>query len=131
MVEREYVQKLFGSLKSNPDDFFKKVSDNVHWTVMGTHPLAGRYFSKEDFLDKTFARLNKLLKKNAASLEIDRIFVDGDYAIVEMKGYGTALNGKSFDNVYCWIAKFEKDMITEVKAYVDSALVQQIIDENE
>lgn len=33
MVEREYGQKLFGSLKPNPDNFFKKVSDNVHLRV--------------------------------------------------------------------------------------------------
>jgi ketosteroid isomerase-like protein len=36
-----------------------------------------------------------------------------------------------FNNTYCWIVKFEKEIIIEVRAYVDSALVQKVIDENE
>lgn len=42
--------------------FFDNVADDVHWTVMGTHPLAGVYKSKEDFLKNTFERLDKVLK---------------------------------------------------------------------
>ena len=42
--------------------FFDNVADDVHWTVMGTHPLVGVYKSKENFLKNTFERLNKVLK---------------------------------------------------------------------
>jgi hypothetical protein len=42
--------------------FFDNVAYDVHWTVMGTHPLAGVYKSKENFLKNTFERLNKVLK---------------------------------------------------------------------
>ena len=42
--------------------FFDNVADDVHWTVMGMHPLAGVYKSKENFLKNTFERLNKVLK---------------------------------------------------------------------
>jgi uncharacterized protein len=41
------------------------------------------------------------------------------------------LNGKPFDNRYCWIARFSNGTIVEVRAYLDSALVKQLIDENE
>jgi hypothetical protein len=30
--------------------FFISVADDINWTVMGTHPLAGVYNSKADFL---------------------------------------------------------------------------------
>jgi len=30
---------------------------------------------------------------------------------------------KTFNNTYCWVVKFENDIIIEVRAYVDSALV--------
>jgi uncharacterized protein len=131
MLERKYVEELFQNLKTNSNEFFKKVSENVHWIVMGTHPLAGEYFTKENFANHTFIRLGKLLKEGNALLEIKRIFIDKNYAIIEMKGISTALNGKPFDNSYCWIVKFENEIITEVTAYVDSALVQQLINENE
>ncbi len=48
-----------------------------------------------------------------------------------MKLVSTANNGKPFNNTYCWIVKFEDNIITEVTAYVDSAIVQQVVDENE
>ena len=36
-----------------------------------------------------------------------------------------------FDNRYCWVIRFKAEMIVEVRAYLDSALVQKLIDENE
>jgi len=48
-----------------------------------------------------------------------------------MESSSTAINGKPFNNTYCWIAKFKNDIIVEVRAYVDSALIQKVIDENE
>ncbi|MGZ7068865.1 MAG: hypothetical protein ACXVHT_11210 [Methanobacterium sp.] len=58
------VEKLFDNLKTGDNaKFFENVARDVEWQVMGTHPLAGIYKSKEDFISKTFERLNKLLKK--------------------------------------------------------------------
>ena len=130
MVKREYVAELFEHLRHEPGRFFEKVREDVHWTVLGTHPLAGEYFSKEDFLDHTFRRLNRVLKEGVI-LAIRNILVDGDYAAVELQALSTANNGKPFNNTYCWIVKFDRDMITEVRAYLDSALVRTLMDENE
>lgn len=44
MIDRKYVRELFENLKTDPAKFYDKVAENVHWTVMGTHPLAGEYF---------------------------------------------------------------------------------------
>ena len=51
--------------------------------------------------------------------------------MVEMTQTSTALNGKPFPNTYCWVVRFVDGVITEVRAYVDSFLVKQVIDENE
>lgn len=124
------VEKLFNYLKTDNSQFFEYVADNVNWTVMGTHPLAGTYKSKEDFISHTFGRLNKILKEGVV-LKINNIIVQGNTAVIEMESLSTALNGKPFNDTYCWIVKFENELIVKVRAYVDSALVQMIIDENE
>jgi len=36
-----------------------------------------------------------------------------------------------FKNRYCWVCKFKGTRIIEVRAYLDSALVQKLLDENE
>lgn len=97
---------------------------------MGTHPLAGAYESKEDFISHTFRRLNKVLKEGVI-LKVNNILLDGNTAAVEMESLSTANNGKPFNNTYCWIVQFENDAIVKVRAYVESALVQRVIDENE
>ena len=131
MITKEYVQNLFHYLETDDNShFFDKVADNVSWTVMGTHPLAGNYHSKTDFIVNTFVRLNKILK-DGVILKVKNIVVQDETAVVEMKSLSTTLKGKPFNNTYCWVCIFDNNIIVEVRAYVDSALVQKVIDENE
>lgn len=132
MLTREGVRDLFSNLETGHGDvFFESVRDDVDWIVMGTHPLAGEYHSKDDFRHATFTRLNTVLKDGVV-LQVVGVHVDGNVAIVELRALSTANNGKPFDNTYCWICTFdENDMISKVRAYVDSALVAQVIEENE
>lgn len=130
-IDLEYVKNLFHNLKTGETDkFFKYVDDDVRWKVMGTHPLAGTYDNKEDFILNTFQRLNKLLKEGV-NLDVKNIIIQNDTAVVEMESLSTAINDIPFNNTYCWICRFKNGVIVEVRAYVDSALVQKLIDENE
>ena len=130
-IQAHYVRSLFANLENGrPEAFFNHVAQDVKWTVMGTHPLAGTYHTKDDFLAHTFARLDKLLKEGVV-LRVSNLLVDGDTAAVELESLSTALNGKPFDNRYCWIARFSNGTFVEVRAYLDSSLVKQLIDENE
>ena len=131
MINIKKVENLFKNLETgNNDDFFKHVSDDVSWTVMGTHPLAGTYHSKEEFVSHTFGRLNRILKKGVI-LKVKNVLLQDETAVVEMESISTALNGNPFNNTYCWVVYFQDEVIVEVRAYVDSALVQRVIDENE
>lgn len=125
------VKALFANLgEGRQDDFFSHVADDVDWTVMGTHPLAGRYRTRDDFLAATFARLNPRLNGGVV-LKVRNVLVDGDQAAVELDAIGTANNGKPFPNQYCWVCRFEGDEIVEVRAYLDSELVKELIEQNE
>jgi uncharacterized protein len=96
-VHASYVRSLFANLEHGIcDAFFEHVADDVNWTVIGTHPLAGNYRTKASFLAHTFARLNKLLKEGVV-LCVSDVLVDGDSAAVEMESLSTALDGKPFE----------------------------------
>jgi ketosteroid isomerase-like protein len=130
-LSSDFVRDVFSNLASGKsENFFQHVADNVQWRVMGTHPLAGIYHNKEDFLQHTFHRLDKVLKQGVI-LEIKKIYICDDTAIVEMESLSTAINGKPFDNTYCWVTRFENNQIVEVRAYLDSELVQELIRDNE
>ncbi len=55
---------LFANLQSpaTQPQYWARVADDVDWTVEGTHPLAGRYHSKKDFIEATFSRLEGVLR---------------------------------------------------------------------
>ena len=128
----EYVTKLFENLETGKNNiFFDSVADDVHWTLMGTHPLAGVYNSKAEFLNATFERVANLLKEGPIVMRIDHIYVSGDTAIVEMTSTSTALNGEPYPQKFIWVTRFVDGSIVEVRAYLDSVLVQQLIDKNE
>jgi ketosteroid isomerase-like protein len=124
------VRDIFKNLETGDGtQFFTHVAENVDWTVEGTHPLAGHYHSKADFLSHTFAKLNRVLPQGA-ELHVEHALVSGDWAVVELHSLATAKNGLRFDNRYCWVCRFEDDQIVEVRAYLDSALVARLFQEN-
>jgi ketosteroid isomerase-like protein len=130
VITPERVREVFKGLEDGDGAaFFKQVADDVDWTVMGTHPLAGRYRSKKDFIAGTFAKLGEVLPQGA-QLHVEHLIVKDDQAVVELHSLATAKNGIRFDNRYCWIVYFQGALIVRVRAYLDSAMVARLFEEN-
>jgi ketosteroid isomerase-like protein len=129
-VDERTVRSIFAGLEHGDGDaFFEHVADDVDWTVMGTHPLAGRYASKSAFKAATFARLGKVLP-GGAQLRVTNVITAGDIAVVELVSGAIARNGMRFDNHYCWVVRFDRSRIVEVRAYLDSAMVAELFRQN-
>jgi ketosteroid isomerase-like protein len=129
-VSSEFVRSIFKGLETGDGAaFFEHVADDVDWTVMGTHPLAGRYRTKAAFVAGTFAKLGKVLP-NGAQLRVANLIVRDDQAVVELQSDATAKNGMRFDNQYCWVVYFRGEVIVRVRAYLDSAMVARLFEEN-
>ena len=129
-ISAERVRKIFEGLENGDGAaFFQHVADDVDWTVMGTHPLAGHYSSKKAFIEGTFAELGRVLPQGA-QLHVEHLLVKDNQAVVELRSLATAKNGLRFDNRYCWAVNFRDDLIVEVRAYLDSAMVPRLFEEN-
>ena len=129
-ITHERVSEIFEGLeRGDGSAFFQHVAENVDWTVMGTHPLAGHYLSKEAFIAGTFAKLAKVLP-DGAELHTENVIVEGDQAVVELHSLATAKNGMRFDNRYCWVVYFQEGLIVRVRAYLDSTMVARLFEEN-
>ena len=129
-VALEQVRDIFKGLETGDGgEFFNHVADDVDWIVEGTHPLAGHYHSKADFLAHTFKKLAQVLPQGT-QLRVENALVSGDWSVVELHSLATAKNGLRFDNRYCWLCRFRDGKIVEVRAYLDSALVARLFAEN-
>ncbi|GIZ37949.1 hypothetical protein CKM354_000137700 [Cercospora kikuchii] len=128
------IHALFSNLSTQPETFFERVAHDVDWTVMGTHPLAGRYNSLSDLQAATFARLGKIMKEPGIRLKPRNVIGGGEqeWCTVELVVNGVCENGLAFDNCYAWCCRFdESGVIVEVRAYLDSWLVREAIVQNE
>jgi uncharacterized protein len=123
------IREIFKSLEvGDGAAFFTHVADDVDWTVMGTHPLAGHYQNKADYAG-TFVKLGKVLPQGA-QLHVEHILVKDDEAVVELRSLATAINGLRFDNRYCMVLTFDGETIVRGRSHVDSALVARLFKEN-
>ena len=129
-ITPDRVREMFKGLENGEGStFFEHVADDVDWTVMGTHPLAGHYRSKKAFIEGTFAKLGQVLP-HGTQLHVEHLIVIDDQAVVELRSFATARNGMRFDNRYCWVLTFREALIVRVRAYLDSAMVARLFEEN-
>jgi hypothetical protein len=129
-ITSDGVREIFKGLENGDGAaFFEHVTDNVDWIVEGTHPLAGHYRSKTAFIEGTFAKLSQVLP-DGAQLHVEDLIVKDDEAVVELHSLATAKNGMRFDNRYCWVVYFSNGVIVRVRAYLDSAMVARLFEQN-
>ncbi|MFC9970389.1 nuclear transport factor 2 family protein [Spirillospora sp. NPDC127200] len=124
--ERRAIFELLEN-EDTVDDFFARCADDVRWTLIGQHPLAGDYQSKDEFVPATIGKVRPLLS-GGLHFKIKGLYGDDEVAIVEMDGVATAADGRPYDPFYVWICRFEGDTIVEVHAYVDSSVVNDILE---
>ncbi|KAI9800039.1 MAG: hypothetical protein M1833_003568 [Piccolia ochrophora] len=134
--DKSRIRSIFSALETGQfGAMFEHVADDVDWTVMGHHPLAGRYTSKQSFQEGTLSRLGKVMKEDDPIKLTVRNVIGGDdeeWAVVELIAKGTAKNGLPFDNTYAWVTRWNTDeRIVQVRAYLDSELVKEAIEQNE
>ncbi|KAF8643166.1 hypothetical protein AX16_009208 [Volvariella volvacea WC 439] len=136
LITADYVKDIFTPLgNGNSSVFFDNyVEPDVDWVVSNpldefrTNPLAGRYTSLAgEFI---FAFL-------IVALELVRVFepvIAGNVAVVELQAQnsvGQPLVSKyryRYDCRYAWVVVFnEQKKITHVRAYLDSAMVRDLV----
>ena len=123
------IRQIFQALETGDGAaFFAHIAEDVDWTVMGTHPLAGHYHSRAAYVG-TFVKLGKVLPQGA-QLHVQHVLVKDDEAVVELRSLATAKNGLRFDNRYCMVLTFEGETIVRARTYLDSALVARLFEEN-
>jgi uncharacterized protein len=125
-------EELFGFLETPATRarFWERVAADVDWTVQGIHPLAGRYHSKQEFVAATFDRLAAVFD-GPATLKLVHLHVAGDTTVAELRVTAATQDGATYDNMLCWICRFEDEQIVAVRAYLDSAMVAWTLLRNE
>lgn len=69
----KYIHDVFSLFLDPPDGvkkFFDYVDDNVHWEVTGKYSFSGHWYTKKDYYDATWGKINTLLEEPGYTLEV-------------------------------------------------------------
>ncbi|KAI7498870.1 hypothetical protein KC357_g22 [Hortaea werneckii] len=121
---------------SDPSPSFDRVSPDVVWDVMGDHPAAGHFTSLEAWKQGALGTINRILREPLALKVVNVVGGGGssrdqDWAVVELEANAVCKNGMPYPQRYAWVMRFDVNgIIVQVRAYLDSALVQKAVDSN-
>ncbi len=119
-----HVMNAFADGDARP--FIDAMDESFTWVMPGSK-MAGRWEGKSRVLEG-------LLRPLVAQFETTyknrprRIFADGACVIVECKGDVTTKTGHRYANDYCWVIAMKDGKMTELKEYMDTALVNDALE---
>lgn len=121
------VRKAFSAWETGDSrPFFDLVADDVTWTVIGSTPVSGTHRTKKAFL----AAAGKLFDRIDGPIiaKIVDVITAGDQVVLRWEGTGKGRNGRPYLQTYCWVLRLAGGRVTEVVAYLDTAMVDAMFD---
>jgi len=106
---------------------FGLIADDVVWTNVGTTKFSGRYEGKQLVMEKLLGPLFGRLKRGI-TMNVHRLVAEGDHVVAQSSGTAETLDGRPYNNRYCWIVRVRDGLIAEVTEYSDTALISNTFD---
>lgn len=113
------VAAAFDRWRMGEQNIFDLLTDDAHWTIVGTSAAAGTYTSREDFMARVIRPFGARMRDPLVPT-IRGIYADGDMVIVFFDGHGVATDGIAYDNTYTWYMRVRESRVVEVTAFYDS-----------
>jgi ketosteroid isomerase-like protein len=98
------------------------MAEDITWRWMGVDQWSRTFEGKQAVVDTLFAGATDTLDPSS-SVEVLGIHADGDCVVVEHSGRNELPDGRRYDNNYCWVFRFQGELIQEVREYMDTQLV--------
>ena len=117
---RQLIHRLLDARAANDyEGVYEILADDMEWFPPRSAPI-GPFHGREE--------VAKALVGGAASTALDlstikrdvhKVLVDGDFAAVQLTLTAQTVNGKAYENEYCWIYSCRDDRIQRLDEYVD------------
>jgi uncharacterized protein len=122
---KKLVEERFARWARGEGNFFELLADDVRWTVVGTHPIAGTFTSRDEFLRRAVNplsdRLDGLIKPT-----VQNLVAEGDMVVAHWTGEARTKDGRPYNNTYMWVMRFEDSRVKEATAMFDTELLTSV-----
>ena len=111
--------------RGDMDTCFGLIADDIKWTNMGTTSLSGTYAGKAALMEELLGPLFGQLKQGI-HMEVQRLVAEGDYVVAQTSGTAVTLDGRPYNNSYCWIIRVKDGKLAEITEFLDTELVSSV-----
>ena len=120
---KQAVQHAFDEIAhGNPEPLLNNLADDVQWTIIGDTKFSGLYDGKQAVIDRLLTPLGEVLEGHL-EITVDNMLADGHYVVVQGRGEAKTKSGGTYNNVYCWVYRFDGGKIVELTEYLDTEVV--------
>ncbi len=119
------VTHFFEALSRNAvDEAFALVSDSASWWVPGTLPFSGtktkaQYLQVVGAIQKGFP--------TGLNLKVTGLLAEDDSVAAEVESLGQHINGRTYNNKYHFLIRLKNEQFVEVKEYMDTLHLYDLI----
>ena len=111
--------------RGDMDACFALMADDVTWTNIGSTKFSGTYSGKQAIVENLIGPLFSQLKAGISS-QIERLTAESDVVVAQTSGTAETLDGTPYNNTYCQVIRIRDGKITDVKEYMDTALIDSV-----
>ena len=111
----------------NGQPFMDALADDVRWTVIGSSPWSRTYEGKRSVITELMRPLFKQFADEYRARAI-RIVAEDDVVVVEARGEVKTKADQPYNQTYCYVFRLEGGAVRELTEYLDTDLVNQVLD---
>jgi ketosteroid isomerase-like protein len=120
------VRQAFTDWQQGKGTVFDLLAPDAIWTVAGSSPVSVVYNNKADLMEQAVRPITARLA-TPISPTVQSIIAEDDVVVVLWDGAATAIDRKPYNNTYLWHMTFKDGQITEVKAFLDTYVLNDLM----
>jgi uncharacterized protein len=125
MDHRDRMRGIMQSMaEGSLQPLFDAMADDVTWRWMGVGQWSRTFDGKHAVLRDLFGGVAETLNQDF-SVEVHHVLADGDFVVVEHTGRNETPDGRTYNNNYCWVCRFDGGLLREIREYMDTLLVTE------
>ncbi|CAG8886655.1 unnamed protein product [Penicillium nalgiovense] len=126
-ASQPHIWDSFKHLEKDMSKLFTLIHKNVSFTVVGHHPIAGRYHDLMHFYVNALRRVSMLFIDHADLFEIHP---RESMADVMLNGRWRRFSDK-FDIINVWFTRWHDGQMVEIRTYIDAPKIMDALHKNE
>ena len=130
MGNREIVTRAFDDWAAGRAHVSRIFSADMTWEITGRSASAGRYATRDAFVNEVLAPFARRFSADAPFLPVAVRGVHADDStgtvVVHWDGRGTTAAGTTYENTYAWILRLADGLVVDGTAFYDSIAFDEL-----